>query len=75
MTIGSITKYYKISWNDLPPQLQSSCEAEQLLLLLFFTYCWCCGRVVIIIIIFFKYCWCCGRVVIIIIIFKIPPVV
>jgi len=26
--IRSITKYYKISWNDLPPHQQSSREAE-----------------------------------------------
>jgi len=26
--IKSITKYYKISWNDLPPHQQSSHEAE-----------------------------------------------
>jgi len=28
--IRSITKYYKISWNDLPPHQQSSREAELL---------------------------------------------
>jgi len=30
--IRSITKYYKISWNDFPPHQQSSHEAELLLL-------------------------------------------
>ena len=47
VTLGSIrsrgmtkirlnTKYYKISWNDLPPHQQESQEAELLLLLLLY---------------------------------------